>query len=216
MYIKRYHTQLTVVKEQSLQPDGGNDLHALATNSSGTARRRSRAANSCGDLSHGLCRNRITSWCFIEAPMPTGPFCQSRCAADSGFGAPSPPTRLHHRIASDNRPLSEVGPRAEGPSPGPARARRAECQFCRMMAGGGDQPTEPLDRGCAPDPFGCEPQRTEQAQTARTCIYGHLEECNAQRLSTSSLRRRLRLTLDDPVRPPHHPTDNPVVSVQRA
>ena len=55
-----------------------------------------------------------------------------------------------------------------------------------------------------------------QAQTARTCIYGHLEECNAQRLSTSSLRRRLRLTLDDPVRPPHHPTDNPVVSVQRA
>ena len=51
------------------------------------------------------------------------------------------------------------------------------------------------------------------AQTARTCIYGHLEECNAQRLSTSSLRRRLRLTLDDPVRPPHHPTDNPVVSV---
>ena len=55
-----------------------------------------------------------------------------------------------------------------------------------------------------------------RAQTARTCIYGHLEECNAQRLSTSSLRRRLRLTLDDPVRPPHHPTDNPVVSVQRA
>ena len=55
-----------------------------------------------------------------------------------------------------------------------------------------------------------------QAQTARTCIYGHLEECNAQRLSTSSLRRRLRLTLDDPVRPPHHPTDNRVVSVQRA
>ena len=54
------------------------------------------------------------------------------------------------------------------------------------------------------------------AQTARTCIYGHLEECNAQRLSTSSLRRRLRLTLDDPVRPPHHPTDNPVVSVQKA
>ena len=54
------------------------------------------------------------------------------------------------------------------------------------------------------------------AQTARTCIYGHLEECNAQRLSTSSLRRRLRLTLDDRVRPPHHPPDNPVVSVQRA
>ena len=43
--------------------------------------------------------------------------------------APSPPTRLHHRIASDKRPLSEVGPRAEGPSPGPARARRAECLF---------------------------------------------------------------------------------------
>ena len=56
----------------------------------------------------------------------------------------------------------------------------------------------------------------EQAQTARTCICGHLEECNAQRPSTSSLRRRLRLTLDDPVRPPHHPTDNPVVSVQWA
>ena len=36
---------------------------------------------------------------------------------------------------------------------------------------------------------------------------------NAQRLSTSSLRRRLRLTLDDRVRPPHHPADNPVVSV---
>ena len=55
-----------------------------------------------------------------------------------------------------------------------------------------------------------------RAQTARTCVYGHLEECNAQRLSTSSLRRRLRLTLDDPVRPPHHPTDNPIVSVQWA
>ena len=52
-----------------------------------------------------------------------------------------------------------------------------------------------------------------QAQAARTCIYGHLEERNAQRLSTSSLRRRLRLTLDDRVRPPHHPADNPVVSV---
>ena len=51
------------------------------------------------------------------------------------------------------------------------------------------------------------------AQAARTCIYGHLEERNAQRLSTSSLRRRLRLTLDDRVRPPHHPADNPVVSV---
>ena len=51
------------------------------------------------------------------------------------------------------------------------------------------------------------------AQTARTCIYGHLEERNAQRLSTSSLRRRLRLTLDDRVRPPHHPPDNPDVSV---
>ena len=36
----------------------------------------------------------------------------------------------------------------------------------------------------------------------------------AQWLSTSSLRRRLRLTLDDRVRPPHHPADNPVVSVQ--
>ena len=44
--------------------------------------------------------------------------------------------------------------------------------------------------------------QASSAQTARTCIYGHLEECNAQRLSTSSLRRRLRLTLDDPVRPP--------------
>ena len=54
------------------------------------------------------------------------------------------------------------------------------------------------------------------AQAARTCIYGHLEERNAPRLSTSSLRRRLRLTLDDRVRPPHHPADNPVVSVQRA
>ena len=58
--------------------------------------------------------------------------------------------------------------------------------------------------------------RRSTAQTARTCIYGHLEECNAQRLSTSSLRRWMRLTLDDPVRPPHHPTDNPVVSVQKA
>ena len=57
---------------------------------------------------------------------------------------------------------------------------------------------------------------TFKAQAARTCIYGHLEERNAQRLSTSSLRRRLRLTLDDRVRPPHHPADNPVVSVQRA
>ena len=57
---------------------------------------------------------------------------------------------------------------------------------------------------------------TSSAQAARTCIYGHLEERNAQRLSTSSLRRRLRLTLDDRVRPPHHPADNPVVSVQRA
>ena len=56
----------------------------------------------------------------------------------------------------------------------------------------------------------------DQAQAARTCIYGHLEERNAPRLSTSSLRRRLRLTLDDRVRPPHHPADNPVVSVQRA
>ena len=53
----------------------------------------------------------------------------------------------------------------------------------------------------------------DMAQAARTCIYGHLEERNAQRLSTSSLRRRLRLTLDDRVRPPHHPADNPVVSV---
>ena len=53
----------------------------------------------------------------------------------------------------------------------------------------------------------------EMAQTARTCIYGHLEERNPQRLSTSSLRRRLRLTLDDRVSPPHHPADNPVVSV---
>ena len=59
-------------------------------------------------------------------------------------------------------------------------------------------------------------KRAFQAQGARTCIYGHLEERNAQRLSTSSLRRRLRLTLDDRVRPPHHPADNPVVSVQRA
>ena len=57
--------------------------------------------------------------------------------------------------------------------------------------------------------------REIQAQTARTCVYGHLGERHAQRLSTSSLRRRLRLTLDDRVRPPHHPADNPVVSVQR-
>ena len=58
--------------------------------------------------------------------------------------------------------------------------------------------------------------RARLAQTARTCIYGHLEERNTHRLRTSSLRRRLRLTLDDRVRPPHHPADNPVVSVQRA
>ena len=58
--------------------------------------------------------------------------------------------------------------------------------------------------------------RVYWAQTARMCIYGHLEERNAQRLCTSSLRRRLRLTLDDRVCPPHHPADNPVVSVQRA
>ena len=32
----------------------------------------------------------------------------------------------------------------------------------------------------------------DKAQTARMCIYGHLEERNAQRLCTSSLRRRLR------------------------
>ena len=46
-----------------------------------------------------------------------------------------------------------------------------------------------------------------------TYLYGHLEERNTHRLSTSSLQRRLRLTLDDRVRPPHHPPDNPVVSV---
>ena len=61
-----------------------------------------------------------------------------------------------------------------------------------------------------------EGSRTYTAQTARTCMYGHLEERNAQRLSTALLRRRLRLTLDDRVRPPHHLADNPVVSVQRA
>ena len=55
-----------------------------------------------------------------------------------------------------------------------------------------------------------------KAQTARTCTYGHLGERNTQRLSTSSLRRRLRLTLDNRVCPPHHPADNLVVSVQRA
>ena len=44
-----------------------------------------------------------TSWCYIEAPMPTGSSCQSGSEADSGIGAPSPPTRRHHEIASDNR-----------------------------------------------------------------------------------------------------------------
>ena len=39
------------------------------------ARSRARSASSRGDRSHGLCRNRITSWCFIEGPMPIGRFC---------------------------------------------------------------------------------------------------------------------------------------------
>ena len=91
----------------------------------------------------------------------------------------------------------------ESPPPPPRAIREAQT----LLRALGYQP------GPADGKWG---QRAGEAQTARTCIYGHLEECNAQRLSTSSLRRRLRLTLDDPVRPPHHPTDNPVVSVQRA
>ena len=77
----------------------------------------------------------------------------------------------------------------------------------------GHRATVTSTRWCAAHSPGKEPAPAGSAQAARTCIYGHLEERNAQRLSTSSLRRRLRLTLDDRVRPPHHPADNPVVSV---
>ena len=132
--------------------------------------------------------------------------CRFSTAASRGSGADRTAPSTRPRATDSSRRSSWVRARPRCSHHAANRRDRREVGEAGVRVpdvGGEELPEAPLRAfGGGEERRRSRPAR-RKAQTARTCIYGHLEECNAQRLSTSSLRRRLRLTLDDPVRPPH-------------
>ena len=106
--------------------------------------------------------------------------------------APSPPPRLHHRIASDNRAIIGSYPAVDLLQRVTGTARQMECQFCRMMADGGGQPAgtlmgvhsrEPRPHGVdvlmRPRPFG----RGWVAKTVSAGPHAHAVLCRREHSS---------------------------------